>query len=64
MEINKDQIGKPILAADAIFAAMKKDKKGIFMGFYVNPEDITQQALSLNLGDVVRVFITIPELGA
>lgn len=62
--ITKEQIGTPILAADALLAVLKKDKKGIFLGIYVTPEDVTDAVLRLNLGDVMRVFITVPDIGA
>lgn len=62
--ITSEQIGKPILAADAILAVMKKDKRGIFIGVYINPEDMNDATLRVNIGDVMRIFLTVPELGA
>jgi hypothetical protein len=62
--ITQEQVGTPILAADATFAVMKKDKHGIFLGFYVNAVDVTDEMLRADLGDVMRLWVTVPEVGA
>lgn len=64
MNVTKEQIGTPILAADATLAVLKKDKKGILLAFYVSSEDMTDEMLRADLGDVLRLFVTKPELGA
>lgn len=62
--VTQEQIGRPIIAADAVLAKLVKEKKGIFVGFWINPADITPEMLAADYGDVMRLFITQPEMGA
>ena len=62
--ITKEQIGKPIFAGDAIKQSYRQSNKGIIVSFIINEEDMSDLLAGLKLGEVVRLFVTIPEMGA
>jgi hypothetical protein len=64
MNITPEQIGEGIMIADVTLAKIVKEKKGIFVGFYVNPGDITPEMLAKDYGDVMRIFVSVPDMGA
>ena len=64
MEISREQIGEPIFAGDVIKQSYRQTDKGISVTFLVNPEDMTEQLAMLGLGEVIRLFVTKPEMGA
>lgn len=64
MEVTKEQIGEPICACDAIKAIFKQDKKGIWITFILNPEDVSSALMETPIGEVVRLFVTKPDMGA
>lgn len=64
MEISREQIGTPIFAGDAIKASYRQTDKGISITFLINPEDVSAELSLLALGEVIRLFVTRPEMGA
>lgn len=64
MEISRDQIGTPLFAGDAIKASYRQTDKGISITFMINPEDVTKELALLGIGEVIRLFVTKPEMGA
>lgn len=59
-----DDIGKPVCQIDAQKQGYRQSKSGIVISFLIHPDDPHEGLMQLALGDVVRLFITKPEIGA
>lgn len=59
---------EPISACEAIFVAYsKKRQKGedkMLVSFLLNPVDVHDKLAMLPLGEIVKLYVTKPEIGA
>lgn len=54
----------PIAAVDAQNHSYRKSKSGIVVSFLIHPNDPHEGITKLDLGEVVRLYVTKPNIGA
>jgi len=54
----------PIAACDAIKMSMKQTGKGHILTLSLNPDDVTDALNRVPIGEVIKIYITKPDLGA
>lgn len=59
-----DTSEQPIAAIDAQKTAYKQTKAGISITFTIHPDDEHKKLMELPLGEVVRLYVTKPSIGA
>jgi hypothetical protein len=55
---------KAIAVVDAQKHSYRQSKQGIVISFLLHPQDNLTELMKLELGDVVRLYVTKPEIGA
>ena len=53
----------PLAACDAIKMAMKQTGKGIILTLSLNPEDVTDALNRVPIGEVIKIYVTKPDIG-
>lgn len=54
---------EPIAACETIMVAYKKTAKGIAVTFLIQPLDAHEKLALLPLGEIVKIYITKPQIG-
>lgn len=54
----------PIAVVDAQKTGYRQTKTGISVTFTIHPDDKHEELMKLSLGDIVRLYVTKPSIGA
>lgn len=54
---------RPIASCEATKHSYRQTSRGVVISFLVHPDNVQQEFASMPLGDVVKLYVTKPDIG-